>query len=132
MKKNVLFLFGLFAPMFAQAQTHDTIRIKDDKSLYPEAASYSVLTDKEFFHALVLLPFILTIIFAIYKAQQSEKNPISEKVYSNMMTLTLTIGSLMIFIIAGHNSEQLQTPFGIIGTLVAYLLGQQSKTSKIE
>jgi hypothetical protein len=129
MKKIVYLVSGFLFPnlVFAQQKPDST----GGKPHYPDVP-YSVLTDKEWSRTFLLLVFIIVVIAFIHWARWNKNNPIGEKTYGNMMTLALTIGAMAVFVTAGYDSTQLQAPFGIIGTLVAYLLGQKASSKKSE
>ena len=94
-----------------------------------EDASYSFLTQKEFWLAIILIFFFLGIIlleYHIIKHRNLENNNIIK-----ILVSTIIIFAALFSIVAGFTDRQSAPAFTLLGTIGGYLFGRNDSKEKI-
>lgn len=87
----------------------------------------SILADREFWTSIIVLIFAYFVLKLI--VQKIEINNLDANSYVKLMLLVLIILSTWFLVAAGWDNSQLAPAFGILGTIVGYLLGKPNIVS---
>jgi hypothetical protein len=83
--------------------------------------------DVEFQLTLAVLIFALLVLCIQFLVLWTWKGQLTSETMLKVSTITLVIFSTLFLITAGFNSEQIAPAMGLLGTIVGYVLGRESK-----
>ncbi|WP_138481508.1 hypothetical protein [Dyadobacter bucti] len=88
----------------------------------------NLISDRNLLLTMVILSFGLIIIGICALLVRMDK--LDEPSFLKAVTISIACTSSLILVVAGYSTEQIAPAFGLLGTLVGYLLGQKTNNSK--